>query len=148
MEYINHVTLTTGHIRKSYPDEIDKALYFRINRIIRESEQPAGAPLEQFPGYRVKTIRVPGGAVATLYGSSGLPVLTTGCRLDDSDGNLWTMLHKTSASIVTRADEFPPSPYVADRIEPGARMHPDALLWTADFARCFAWAILAPDQIR
>lgn len=33
MEYINHITLNTGHIRKTYPEEIDNKIYFLLNRI-------------------------------------------------------------------------------------------------------------------
>lgn len=146
LAYINHVTLTTGHVRKTYPREINKEIYFKLNRILQESISPNGAEL--FAGYRVKITRIEGGAISTVLGPGGAPVLTTLCTRDD-DGTLWQMIHEhASLPIVTDPKKRPQLPYIADKLEIGATMHMDAMSWTGDFARSIGWAILDPSSIR
>jgi len=43
VNFLYHVTLNTGHIRKIYPEEIDKRIYFALRRILRDSLRPEGA---------------------------------------------------------------------------------------------------------
>lgn len=146
MEYINHITLNTGQVRKSYANEIDKGLYFTLNRVLKEAITSEGATL--FEKYTVKTTKVGPSAITTVYGPESMPILTTACSKND-DGSLWRMLHDTYAGpLATNANSPVPSPYVADRIEVGAMKHMDALVWTGDFARCVAWAALYPNKIR
>jgi hypothetical protein len=147
INFLYHVTLTTGHVRKSYPDEVDRRLYFVINRIIRDSQGPAGCGIE-VPGYSLKTTQAAGQTLATLFGSSGAPILTTGISTN-GDTELWRMMHESATTPIMTDPEKPPAgPYIADRIEIGAAMHSDALVWTADFARTLGWFIIAPERFR
>lgn len=146
MKYINHITLTSGHMRKTYPHEIDKRIYFRMNRLVKESLE--GKKPEIFPGYYLRATRVENSAVATIHSQrDDIPVLTTACT--DEYADLWKYMHDTATTpVTTKVSDPPPYPYIADRLELGAVLHPDALRWTGDFARCFGWFILAPHKIR
>lgn len=146
MDYFNHITLNTGHMRKSYANEVDKRVYFVVKRLLKDAMTPTGAVL--FEEYTVKTTKVGASAITTIYGPEGVPILTTACSKND-DGSLWQTLHDTFAGpLATNANEPAPLPYVADRLEVGAMQHAEALAWTGDFARCFAWAALYPNKIR
>lgn len=39
MEYLNHYTLNTGHNRKSYPEEVNKDMYFILKRMIQDAKK-------------------------------------------------------------------------------------------------------------
>ncbi|WP_309479219.1 hypothetical protein [Brevibacillus agri] len=146
MNYINHVTLNTGHVRKTYPEEVDKSIYFVLQRILKDSINPGGAEL--FDGYKVVSSREGSIAIATVIASDGAPVLTT-LVSERSNQVIWKQLHETSTlPLVTKANTEPISPYIADRIEVGAAIHLDATKWTGDFSRCFGWIILCPSAVR
>lgn len=146
MKHINHITLNTGHVRKTYPHEIDKELYFVLNRILNDSVKPGGAEL--FDGYRVKSTHTDGVAIATLYANDDAPILTTACSKYDN-AELWRSLHESSTvPLMTKVSDMPAAPFIADRIEQGALLHLDSMSWTGDFARCHGWIALYPDKIR
>lgn len=146
MKYLNHITLNTGHVRQTYPEEVNKSIYFRLKRILNDSLHQDGA--EVLDGYRLKTTQAGGHTLATIFGSDGAPILTTACSRND-DGALWRLLHKEpSMPLMTHSSDPPPVPYIADRLEVGAVLHIDAMQWTGDFSRCFGWVVLAPNQIR
>lgn len=146
MKYINHITLNTGHARKTYPHEIDKGVYFVLNRIYKESFKPEG--VEIYTDYKLKCSGQGGTVIGTVFANDGMPILTTTCSKDD-DGSIWRTLHESSiVPLMTNPEDKPPIPYIADRIEPGAAIHFDAMEWTGDFAKCFGWIALDPKQIR
>lgn len=147
MEYINHVTLNSGHIRKTYPDEIDKELYFFLNRIWKDSQYGSG--VELFDGYVLKSTKIEQGAIGTIFKES-TPIITV-AAVNSDDGTIWRKLHETyvlGEELATNLDEPMDTPYIADRLEVGAITHIDAMLWTGDFSRCFGWIVLAPEKIR
>lgn len=145
MEHINHITLNTGHIRKTYPHEVDKDLYFKLRQIYKKSLSPDGTEL--FDGFIVKTTQTEIGAITTIF-KAGVPILTTACSKND-DGSLWKSMHEYSTvPLQTKPTDKIPLPYIADRVEIGAVFYPGATQWTGDFARCMGWMILAPEKIR
>ena len=146
--YITHVTLNSGHVRQTYPSEVDRKLYFALQRILRDSQTPAGAALKD--GYKLHTTLDRGEAIGTIYGADGNPILTTACS-SRGDGELWRMMHETAGTALKTDPNQPPAgAYIADRIETGAMAlrHLGAFRWTGDFARCFGWVVLAPEKIR
>lgn len=147
MEYINHITLNSGHLRKTKPNEVDKELYFILNRLYKDSLQKE---VEIFNGYTIKSIQDQFGVVITVYSKEDkLPILTTAISKNDTLGLLWKMMHDTAALPLTTNKNKPISlPYIADRIEIGAMYHLNATTWTGDFSRCMGWLILAPEKIR
>lgn len=146
MEYINHVTLNTGHARKSYPSEVSKEIYFILNRIYKDSFSKDGA--EIMDGFILKSSDgQEEGIIATIYSPEGMPILTTGI-VNGGSGFMWQHLQDSSMLPLPKNLKEPEYPYVADRIEMGAMMNPTALQWTGDFTRCLAWYHLAPEKIR
>ncbi|MDF9296083.1 hypothetical protein [Geobacillus stearothermophilus] len=144
---INHVTLNTGHIRKSKSDEVDKGLYFVLHRLTKEIFSPNGASVVD--GYIAKGTRDDDGdALITVFSMEGAPIVTIGMT-KRKNSPVWGLLHETSTLPLATSPNHPPeAPYVADRIEPGALFHTEALEWTGDFSRCMAWICLYPEKIR
>lgn len=139
--------MTSGDLRKTYPDEINKEIFFKINKMFKDSLKKEGAEL--FNGYRFKSTQSPDGTLITIYNKNNLPVLTTAVSNTDHDGVVWEMMH-TSATVPVKTDINKPMqlPYIADRIEVGIVESMDAMEWTGDFARCMGWVILARHKIR
>lgn len=147
MEYINHITLNTGHIRKTTPNEVNKEIYFILNRIYKESFSKNGAKI--FDKYVVKSTNSDIGVIFTLFDEQGIPIITSGISKNDYKGELWKMLHETTEMpMKTSPNQKPALPYIADRLEFGAMFHMNALQWTGDFSKCMGWITLAPDKIR
>lgn len=146
MHYINHITLNTGHVRKTYPHEINKELYFVLKRLYKDIFEHKAVIYE---GYTAEGTYEPNnGAIITVYGPQGEPVLTTGITRDKGS-SIWELMHSTSAyPLATKPNSPPKTPFIADRIEVGAITNMDALQWTGDFSKCMGWICLAPEKIR
>lgn len=147
--YINHVTLNTGHIRKSYPDDVGKDLYFMLRRLFVEMFSDNGA--EVVEGYHAKARYSEGnGVLITLFSNiDNVPILTTAIVKENNDDFLWELLHENySAPLATNISNPPEKPYIADRMEIGAMLHIDALKWTGDFSRCMGWIYVDEKAIR
>src|SRR5690606_976729 len=102
IEYIYHITMNTGHIRKTYPDEVDKELYFVLNRIYREALTEQGARL--FEKYILKGSKFEYGAIFTLFGelknkeineTTLAPILTTVSTTKNAE-QIWKQLYDIS----------------------------------------------------
>ncbi|SKA31126.1 hypothetical protein [Consotaella salsifontis] len=138
--YFSHVTLDTGH-RARQPREAVADTVIEMMRPILDSALTGGKPaVPGCEGYHLASSHATRNTMlATLYHDDGTPILTTAVCLKSRDGpKLWRMLHERP--LATRPDDPPPAPWIADRLEPGAMAHPDALAWTGDFSRCLAWA--------
>lgn len=101
--------------------------------------------------YRAMVVRH-GDAIATLYGAgpweTRVPIITIGVATKSrSARTLWRILHDKSPFPLATTASFPPAaPWIADRIEGGALMHPEALTWTGDFSRNLGWAWMEYDR--
>lgn len=146
MKYINHITLNTGHLRKTKPNEVNKELYFILKRLYKDSLKEE---VEIYEGYTMKSVQDDLGVAITVYSKKdNLPILTTAISKTDTLGVLWKMIHDTSGlPLVTDKNNPVSLPYIADRVEFGALYHLDATRWTGDFSRCMGWIILAPEKI-
>lgn len=145
MKYLYHVTLQTGHMRKSLRSEVDSELMNQLNEIFEKSvDKPT--TLEFNPTYSVRSTAATEGYFITLKGNKKgkqIPILTLGVSLDSYVP--WDLLHDPntlSLPIKTKREDKPPLPYLADRLEVGAAYFYEALSWTGDFSRCMAWAAL------
>jgi hypothetical protein len=148
ISYLNHITLTTGHCRKTYPEEIDKDLYFELRGLFKKSLREE---TDLHNGYSIKSTETPIGSLITLFGEyegDKVPILTVGCSIDDT-GELWELLHSTSTiPLVSKSTDKIQLPYIADRLEVGSEMFLDSLKWTGSFSKCMGWICLAPEKIR
>ncbi|WP_221935135.1 hypothetical protein, partial [Brevibacillus sp. LEMMJ03] len=118
MTYIRHVTLNTGHVRKSFPSEIDKRLYFILRRMRKDIFSSSGT--EIIDGYTAKGTEVTGnGAVITVF-KKNVPIITVGMT-KHKHSDVWKLMHESSTlPLQTNPNNPPDVPYAADRLEIGA----------------------------
>ncbi|NNV07147.1 hypothetical protein ETC03_12225 [Geobacillus sp. MMMUD3] len=145
-KYINHITLNTGHVRKTFSSEVNKSIYFILSRMRKEI---FSVGTEIVDGYTAKGTEEKGnGSIITVYDRQGVPIITTGIA-KHKHSTIWKLLHQTTTMPLQTDPSSPPeAPYVADRLEIGALMNMDAMSWTGDFSRCMAWIYLFPNEIR
>lgn len=150
IKYINHITINTGHCRKSYPNEVNKELYFILHNIFKDAHAQDGCNIMD-GDYNVKITASSIGYLTTLFGYDNgerIPVITSACSKADK-GFLWDLLFQNAAgSLPDIRPAMPKTPYIADRIEPSAALFFNDLNWTADFTRCIGWICLYPEEIR
>lgn len=147
MSHLHHVTLTTGHVRRQARDEVGEDAIAAVAELLDGILQGARMPV-RVPGYLVNGRHLGRDLITTVWRGpweDRRPVLTTGVGLRSrSAPRLWRILHDHQetlpAPLVTDPGHPPPVPWVADRIEIGAALHPDVLEWTGDWARCLGWA--------
>lgn len=144
MKHINHITLSSGHIRKTSPNEVDKELYFILKRLYNDSLKKE---VEIFDGYTMKTTSTEIGTLITVYNAAKMPILTTAISKNDT-GELWEVLHESATTpLKTDKGKIPELPYIADRLELGAMFDLAATKWTGAFSRCMGWIVLYPKAV-
>jgi len=147
---ITHITLTTGHQRDSFAEEIDPKLYFKFKKMFKEPVLGEN-DIDFIDDTCLKLTKIDDDSyICTLFvkTNEGLcPVLTTaGSKTLNLD--LWVALHDSAITpVVTDRNRPPRPPFIADRIE---IPHPQAIeifKWTGDFSRCLGWMMLYPEEI-
>jgi len=148
MDYINHITLNTGHCTKSYPNETDRVMYPYLKEIYEEMFNDNGAVIND--GFVAKGYKQgKSGIVIKIYCTyTGAHVLTSFITKNNNN-RVWKKLHsKVLFPLKTHSMAPPKPPYIADRIEVGALLHSEAMLWTGSFIRCMGWFIISPDTLK
>lgn len=145
MTYLTHITLTTGSSARQYREDIDPRALADIAELLDGLLQGAPRPVPGKTGYAVVASHSGRSLIATVLaigGDAPAPILTTGIALRSRNARrLWQELHDTTTvPVKTDRDLVPPAPFIADRLEPAAMSHLDAMLWTADWSRCLGWA--------
>lgn len=150
--YIHHVTLTTGHTRRSYRSECDPRFLAELAPIVAECERDGTADMPSPTGLmrltRINDSDRPSRHVAiwAISEPQGPALVTLALAMDDRAGaGVWRALHAGHAEpvpLATRADQRPGAPWLAVILHVPAMvpvMHP-ALGWLGDAERCIAWA--------
>jgi hypothetical protein len=142
--FIEHVTLNSGHSLRQSRSGVSDAAVAALSETLDGLLQGAVMPVPGNPDYVLNGGHSGYDLWATIWRGpwpSRAPILTTGTALKArSAPRLWRMLHDTATMpCVTGRGAVPPAPWQADRIEAGALDHPEAIVWTGDFARCLAW---------
>ena len=161
--FVRHITLTTGHVRDSLPDEVPNDTRARLLPLIERALTGEHTPV---PSPDVP-ITLTGGAHGrcvslTVWGpplsriafpdadeSAPSPIVEVGIAPHSRCGAvLWRALHDTAArlNIEVRTDiaRCPPEPWVAALLYPGISVYPEAAHWLGDLERCLAWAWVEP----
>lgn len=150
--YLQHVTLDTGHVRRSPRSEVEAETIPAVSRLLSlalagdEAWIPAVEP-------RCRLTAAASGRclVATVWGPDAgeqrVPLATLGVAGRSTCGSrLWRRLHDgrpaEMPALKTDAARVPPEPWCAVRLEPGLALHPEAAEWLGDLERCLAWAWL------
>lgn len=149
--YVLHITLTSGHRRRSFRSEVSGHAIGFLRPLLERAIGGERVKIPKFPGYTITAAEHGRCLILTLWGDAGeaeleaVPILTTGVAGHSRCGaHLWRILHEPvpGPPLATSAEETPPAPWVADRIEVGVALHMDAMEWTGDFCRSVAWTWL------
>lgn len=139
--YLWHVTLDTGHGRRSLRSEVDEAVVTVVGQHLAEALAGEMSPLPGPPGYTLHAKAVGPALLGTVYADEW-PVVTIGVvGKARGVGRLWQMLHE-GRTLATDAGDPPRPPWCAVRFEPALADHADATAWLGDYERLLAWAFL------
>ncbi|NUB17294.1 hypothetical protein GAY28_36265 [Azospirillum brasilense] len=158
MTYLHHITLTTGHSRRSLRSEVEPAVLDAVapwlDRALLADEPlkapPVPLPVPDLTEFSAHIFTVPGGLVVTVYGPDNqtvppaaptpIPLVTFGvARRSRSAAKLWGVLLKAAPALRAPPD-MPGTPWLAAVLHPSLTAFPDAANWLGDFERCVAWA--------
>lgn len=148
--HLHHLTITTGHSRRSWRHEIEPEALAASARLLSDAltapiggrihlpVQPAGCELQVTPHGRC------------LLGSvwhGDAPIVTFGVASHSRCGaGLWRLLcsgaRVTDGGRHLHPERAPQEPWCAVRLEAGIAMVPDVAAWLGDMERCIAWAWL------
>lgn len=136
--YLWHVTLDTGHSRRSYRNEVDDAVITLVRQQINEAL--SGLHVVIRPGYTLMANTAAGALLVTVIADTNAPLCTIAiARNSRQSRDLWSMLKQPVEIGAVATGEPPPPPWCAVRLYPGLAEHVDALAWLGDFERCVAW---------
>jgi len=152
-QYIAHVTLTTGHVRRSPRSEVDPGIleWCRGHLLLAiEGERAAipGTPVQCWLTAAAEARCLTASVWARTAGDDAR-LITIGVALHSRCGaRLWEALHAHAAlPLATDAGQQPGPPWVAARLEPGLLGIDDGqvqpiMSMMGDYERCLAWAWL------
>lgn len=149
MEYINHVTLNTMDVRKTYPSEVNKDIYFILKRIVDEAKKNKYVEVLD-DTYLSLTIENQDIYAATLLHEKQFPVLTSyGVRKKEDMDYVWDVATGLYKKITSDKIERIPvqNPAIIDVLYPIVNVPFEIFSWTGDFTRCLGWILLDPDSI-
>lgn len=154
MTYLHHVTLSTGHLRRSPRAEVAGEVVATLRAMLGEALAAPGAavamPEHVQPRCTLSATAEGRCLVATVWappeGELRVPLATIGVAGHGRCGaRLWESLHAHAApglTLATRGQPAPAAPWCGARLEPGIALHPQAASWLGDLERCLAWAWL------
>lgn len=147
MKYINHYTVNTSHNRRSYPEEINKGIYFKLAGIARKAIK--GENVEVLDGTYITLTVEEGCYAATLWADEKTPLLlTVGAYCESGWQKISQIIIDDYKGLYAEPPLLPAFPVIADVVLPSCILRPDVLRWTGDFTRCLGWALMAPEKIR
>ena len=145
--YLWHITLNTGHGRRSPRGEASQiavdAVGVELLRALRDGETDIllGDLTIGAPHYRLKASTVGPALLCTVLSPERAPLVTFGVApRPRSSAKLWSILHEHAVSPATDPASPPETPWLAVRVEPSIATDPGAIQWLADYERVVAWA--------
>lgn len=145
--HFNHITLQTGHSRRSERQEVADAtivasLEWLTAAVDSGNVHPLFAPVQDYAG---SAMVIEGALVVTVYGraphvGTRPPLVTIGVAQRSRHAQpLWDSLTKAARKMV-RGLARPPVPWCAASIHASSSRDVDALGWIAQFETALAWA--------
>lgn len=138
MSYLMHVTIDTGHGRRSYRDEVNDAVVTLLRQQI--AEMLAGMPVETHPGYTLTGTSAGAALLATVTGRVGALATVAVAANGKVSMRLWEELRNPPPGMTPAVGDPPQAPWCAVRLYPALKLDPEAAAWLGDFERCLAWA--------
>lgn len=148
IQNIDHITMQTGHLMRRSRVWTDPSSIAAARAMLDWALDHGGtAPVNTHPGYRLNATAERSNLLATVWAEGDLPVLTIGVAAELHDGRaLWDMMLAMARPPITVPPPRPTAPFIADRLEVGAMMRPDAMEWTGTISHAIAWAWLDRHQ--
>lgn len=142
-KFIEHVTLSTGHVRRSPRSEVADEIVGMLVPHIEAIKGGAKVALFEDEPYQINGVISGQWAAITLWREDA-PLLTVGvCWHSRSSRKVWQRLHVNYEGpyLATDPKNPPPIPWCAARIEKAGFLLglPE---WAGDFERCMAWALI------
>lgn len=135
--YLWHLTLDTGHGRRSYRDEVDDTVVALLGQQL--GEMLAGLQVEVMPGYRLTGAAASGALLATVSGQDGPLATIAVAPSGRTSARLWEELRKPGNGAVAVGNP-PQPPWCAVRLYPALLADAEAIGRLGDLERCVAWA--------
>lgn len=152
--YINHITLTTGHLARTTRADVAPEVTALIAPWLQaaiQSGRPVPLPAPALSHYSAHALVQDGALVVTFSAPLGphtpgrphagphMPIATMGVAQRSRHGaKLWDML--TRAFPVPAGVTMPTTPWLAVVLHPGMTAHAVPADWLADLERSIAWA--------
>lgn len=157
-QYMNHITLTTGHNRKSPRSEVSQKTIDLIAPWLKEaikSEKPISLPRKDLSNYTALVSESDDGLIVSVFGQSKqiengrpLPLVTFHVvRKEGSAAEMWKHAQAPYMLPIASGLKCPAVPFAAVSTWPTSFMFFDALVWLGDFERCVAWTWLEQQEI-
>lgn len=138
MQYLNHITLETGHNRRSPRHEVDAEVVRFLMAHLSDAIKKGTSPIPTEENYALKAETRGADLTATVASAAGTPILSFAI-VQDSNGakEFWDrILRRCKAPASTLM--MPSAPWLAVWIESPA-MAFSISEWVADYERCIAW---------
>lgn len=141
-KYLYHVTLQTGHSRKSYRSEVsDEAIAFCRDLL---NKMQSGERVEIPPGGYFCSARISGHcATFSVFAGTTLLLAFGVVEHERCGAELWRGLHNVEGLPATTDPESQPrAPWIGVALAEGLTMYPQTSGWLGDFERVLAWSFL------
>lgn len=154
--YLEHLTLTTGHSRRCWREEVADEILDMLRPLIDRAIETGGhVPLPDVVSPRSTITATQGRARALLVSVWGpavvpplagetarpTPLVTLGIAPTSLAGaELWRTMVPGGGEEQVPQPTAPSAPWLAVKVHDTATLWPEALSWLGDFERCLAWA--------
>lgn len=147
--YLNHITLTTDHLRRSPRAEVSGETIARMSpwlEALIASGESAPLPVSSLSDYSAHAAVQDGALIITISGPQALgtpPLVSMGVAKRSRHGAaVWPLMTGPSMPPIAPGVARPAEPWAAVAIWPTAALCPDAGEWLGDLERCIAWSWL------
>ena len=146
--YINHITLSTGHTRRSpraeVGDDTIAALEPWLATVIAHADDyPLPGPIGTRDGFLMSASVIHGGLLCHVGQIDTGPLVSFGVAARSrQSGELWAWLCAQYGS--RDALTAPGTPWCAVALRPAYMQQSGVSAWMGDFERCIAWTWLTP----
>lgn len=123
MTYLHFVTLNTGSVDRIAPPDAKatQPAALDLGRALRDGR----APIATRPGYGIMVSMLGPAMLCTIL-KGEMPLTTIGVAARPRRAaDLWRTMHETSPGMATDADQPPPTPWCAVRVEPSMMIDPE-----------------------
>ena len=140
-KYITHLTLTTGHVRRSYRHEVSDDVIAPVYGLIADAlASGKRVPIPNFDGYEISAQS--GARRAVLISVYNGPHLLASFGVAKKQAkSLWASLVESHCTVSDiDPGKEPQEPWVASILWGALDDDLDAAMWIGDFERVAAWA--------